>query len=104
MKHWSDLTKEEQATYGNGCGTRGIFSYVPELLFEADCRQHDFYYARGGDIFNKMEADVMFYAHMIKSVNTAKKKWYRKILMVMVATVYFLAVSVFGVFAWNWQN
>jgi hypothetical protein len=102
MKGWTDLTAEEQATFGNGCGA-GIFKWVPELLFNACCRQHDYYYWRGGDVFNKFEADVMFYAHMVKSVNSNYDRWFKKIPLFVVATGYFLAVALFGVFAFTWR-
>ena len=99
--NWSDLTPEEQGIYGNGCGA-GIFKAVPELLFNACCRQHDFYYYRGGDVFDKTEADVMFYAHMLKSGNMHYNRWYMKIPLFVAATLYFVAVTLFGVFAFNW--
>jgi len=38
---WSDLTPEEQATFGNGC------SWVPDFIFTASCRQHDLNFVRG---------------------------------------------------------
>lgn len=47
MIHWSDLTPEEQADYGNGCGAYANFLNVPDFIFTASCRQHDFYYSIG---------------------------------------------------------
>jgi len=102
-QRWSDLTTDEQACYGNGCGAGPIFSMAPELLFNADCRQHDFYYGRGGDIIDKMEADILFYGHMLKSINSAKDRLYKKIPLFLMATLYFLAVFTFGAFAWTWK-
>jgi hypothetical protein len=49
--HFSDLTKEQQATFGNGC------TLVPDFIFTADCRHHDFNYSRGGWLRHKLQAD-----------------------------------------------
>lgn len=42
---FSDLTPEQQATFGNGCGTRLI--KVPDWVFTPSCRVHDFIWSRG---------------------------------------------------------
>ena len=49
--HFSQLTKEQQETFGNGC------SWVPDFIFTANCRHHDFNYIRGGSIKDKIKAD-----------------------------------------------
>lgn len=102
LKPWSQLTPEEQATFGDGCGpgTGLLGKLIPELYFNADCRQHDYYYARGGDLFNKIEADTMFFAHMVKSVNTRFTHWIDKVVPFLASLVYFVAVSTFGLFWW----
>lgn len=48
---WSELTQEEKQSFGNGC------SIVPDFMFTASCRQHDFNYTRGGGIKDKIKAD-----------------------------------------------
>lgn len=105
-KRWTDLTKEEQDQFGGSCGPGNGFvgKLVPELYFNACCRQHDYYYSRGGDIFMKIEADLMFFAHMVKSVNTRFNKWYKKIFPVFIAWAYFVAVSIGGLFLWSFRK
>ena len=48
---WSDLTPQEQTNFGDGC------TFVPDFIFTANCRQHDFNYTRGGSILDKLKAD-----------------------------------------------
>ncbi len=48
---FTDLTPEQQATYGDGC------SFVPDFHFTASCRHHDFNYERGGSVLYKFKAD-----------------------------------------------
>jgi hypothetical protein len=49
--HWSDLTPKEQRNFGDGC------TFVPDFIFTANCRQHDFNYCRGGWLVDKLQAD-----------------------------------------------
>jgi len=48
---FTDLTEEQQANFGDGC------SLVPDFHFTANCRQHDFSFARGGGLRDKIKAD-----------------------------------------------
>lgn len=48
---FSDLTEEQRSHFGDGC------SYVPDFIFTADCRHHDFNYSRGGYLIDKIDAD-----------------------------------------------
>ena len=48
---FADLTPEQQAMYGDGC------TFVPDFIFTASCRHHDFNYARGGWLKDKLKAD-----------------------------------------------
>lgn len=38
---WSQLTKIEQANFGDGC------TFVPDFIFTKTCNAHDFYYSIG---------------------------------------------------------
>lgn len=58
--HWHDLTPAEQASFGNGC------TIVPDFIFTANCRQHDFNYGRGRGLSDKIKADWDMCAHMWK--------------------------------------
>lgn len=49
--HFTDLTPEQQATFGDGC------TFVPDFIFTASCRQHDYQYARGKGLYDKLRAD-----------------------------------------------
>jgi hypothetical protein len=102
--HWSEITEDQKFEITNGCGLGyGLLNWIiPDLYFTASCRQHDFYYKRGGWLFNKIEADVMFYAHMIKSINEVNPNVVLKTLYFIVATVYFFSVFVAGIPFWKW--
>lgn len=56
---WSQLTKLEQANFGDGC------TFVPDFCFGNSCRQHDFNYSRGGSLKDKIKADFNMAAHML---------------------------------------
>jgi hypothetical protein len=106
-RSYTSLTTEELQTLKdkkilNGCGGMRTYWLIPDFIFCESCNQHDFYYERGGDIFDKMEADLMFVAHMLKQINNHHSQWYKKILHTLLAGVYFIAVSVLGLFGWEW--
>lgn len=46
-----DLSLEERMNFGDGC------SWVPDFIFTASCRHHDFNYSRGGYLLDKFKAD-----------------------------------------------
>lgn len=48
---FSNLTLEQQSLFGNGC------TFVPDFIFTANCRHHDFNYGRGGWLRDKLKAD-----------------------------------------------
>ena len=88
--HWGDLTKTEQKNFGDGCGALARGLKVPDFIFKASCRQHDFYYSRGGWPWHKMQADWWFYVAMLKDAWLCKGlEWF---IYSCLATVYFLAV------------
>lgn len=80
--HFSDLTPEQQASYGDGC------SYVFDFCFTASCRQHDWNFARGGGIYDWVKANWDLYTHMLDD----SSKWWHYV----VATFYFLGLQVFS--------
>lgn len=95
---WSSLTEKQQIKVSNGCGPGSGFleKIVPELLFNASCRQHDFYFRRGGGLLDFFEANVMFYAHMIQSVTSHSKSPWKRFLGFLAASIYVKAVTLFG--------
>jgi hypothetical protein len=48
---FTDLDLEQRLNYGDGC------TFVPDFIFTANCRHHDFNYARGGWLIDKFKAD-----------------------------------------------
>lgn len=57
---FTTLTQEQQKNFGDGC------SSVPDFMFTADCRHHDFNYSRGGTIKDKFKADIDLFRFMLK--------------------------------------
>lgn len=96
--HWSDLDDTEKVFFcvERGCGPGKTFFLIPQFIFKASCCQHDFYYARGGDVFDKMMADAMFYAYMLKDIADTNHGFLDKLKYATVATAYYLFVSIFG--------
>lgn len=101
---WSQLTPEQQEAVSNGCGAGGkiLCKLVPELLFHSSCDQHDYYFRRGGGLLDFIEANVMFYAHMIKSITGHTKNPVKRLLGFLAATFYLSCVTVFGWILFNW--
>lgn len=97
---FSDLTPEQQATFGNGCGLYSRIFKLPQFIFKASCRQHDAYYTIGGWFGDKFYADWHFFIIML----TDAKDSARPVFYSLMAFLYFLAVSVFGVFAFHWST
>lgn len=98
---WSDLNEIQKASFGNGCGPRTFLRPPTIEAFTASCRQHDFYYTRGGGITRKLRADLGFFGHMI--LDAAQMQSFLGILLYcLIATVYFGLCLVFGVFFFRW--
>lgn len=100
--HYSDLTKGQVMLLEGGCGIGATALFIPQFIFQASCTQHDFYYRRGGWFFDKLEADIFFYAYMLKDIGNCGRNVGIKCFYLITASLYFLLVSVFGVFAFKW--
>ncbi len=98
---YKDLTPQQQANIGNGCGGGKTALFVPNFTFYADCNQHDFYYWRGGNIFDKSKADWLFYYYMVKDLKM-EDNYFLKVFYFLMATIYYIMVSVFGSLFFNW--
>lgn len=90
MIHWHDLTTEEQSHFGDGCGALAKGFKVPDFIFKASCKQHDFYYARGGWPWHKVTADTQFYYHMLK--DAWAYPWLQAFIYSGLATIYYVTV------------
>lgn len=97
---WSDLNIREQRTFGDGCGMMAYGLKTPDFIFGMPCRQHDFYYARGGGLFDKLVADWQFYCFMVKSIRR-NHQILEQIIYFKLASIYFLVVLITGWFAFN---
>lgn len=76
---FSDLTPEQQATFGNGC------TFVPDFIFTANCRHHDFNFGRGGSILDKFQADW----DMCRLMWSDSSKWWHYVITI----IYYLGLT-----------
>ena len=99
---WSDLTPEQQAEFGNGCGPAWMPNWSLNLVknwlfgwcYESDCRRHDFAYSRGGSANDRKIADDGLYHAMLR--DTARLKWWRYVLASIIAHCFYYLVRWFG--------
>lgn len=98
--HFSDLTPEQQKTFGNGCGLYSRWLRVPQFQFTASCRQHDFNYTRAGGLKDKIKADMDFFRAMLVDASNSD----RPIFYSLMSYLYLLGVTVFGLFAFHWST
>lgn len=93
MKHsFSDLSREERDTFGNGC------TFVPDFIFTASCQHHDFNYSRGGGLRDKLQADWDMCRHMWSD---SSKAWHY-----LVTALYWLGLTLlpFSYFFFYWSK
>tara|TARA_R110002050_G_scaffold269917_1_gene412405 strand:- start:30951 stop:31331 length:381 start_codon:yes stop_codon:yes gene_type:complete len=99
---WSDLTKDQQANFGNGCGPKWFPKIVTKALFgwffEASCRRHDFGYARGGSKADKEAVDKGFYMAMLRDAErfAEQHKYAKHIAAWILAVVFYSSVKWLG--------
>jgi hypothetical protein len=103
MLHYRDLTQEQKDKISNGCGSARTALLIPNFIFEADCAHHDFLYWRGNTIFHKIKADTLFYYYMLKDVWRVKH-YDLRLFYFITATLYYIIVSVLGIFFFNWRK
>lgn len=85
------------------CGPGAVALLLPQFIFSASCKQHDKYYKTGGGLIEKLYADFMFYAYMLKDIKNGKFLWYKRYFYLSMATLYLLLVLLFGGFLFNWK-
>lgn len=76
---FTDLTIEQQQNFGDGC------TFVPDFIFTASCRHHDFNYGRGGSLKDKLKADYDMCRYMWSD---SSKLWHYAI-----TTIYWLGLT-----------
>ncbi len=96
--HFSDLTPEQQATFGNGCGLYSRWLRVPEFAFGASCRHHDWNFSVGHSFKDFHKANMDFFRAMLKDASNSD----RPIFYSLCSYIYLAGVTVFGVFAFKW--
>lgn len=88
----------------NYCGFGKSFLFKPPFwsFQNASCKIHDENYKQGGNVMDRLKADVGFLWRMCEDANkqetVAKKK-----LAVYSAIFYFLLVRAFGWISFNWK-
>lgn len=97
---FSDLTPEQQKTFGNGCGLYSKWLRVPQFVYKASCRQHDFNFSRGGGIKDFIKANMDFFRAMLVDASNSD----RPIFYSLMSYLYLAGVTVFGVFAFHWST
>ena len=124
MIRWGDLTDKQKANFGNGCGgdpshivrafkviglkhtawlIMRAFSLIPQFKFQYSCRQHDFYYARGGWLFDKLRADFIALGCWIKDAWEVKYFYgIGNIFYTIMAMFYFILLLTLGNFFFRW--
>lgn len=111
---FTQLKLSERQEYGNGCGLSARWLRVPQFIFTASCRHHDFNYERGTSyrpisrewlpnavwyaltfIAWKLKADTDFYRHMIDDAMRSPRPFF----FFCCSTVYYIGV-LFAPMAW----
>jgi len=104
--YWK-LTPEEKEKIVNGAGPKGYGWLVPDTIWGLSITEaaniHDFCYAVGTTIDDKIEADRIFMNNMVRLISAGK--WWLKGLRMRRARKYYLAVKHFGGPAfWSGKN
>lgn len=86
-----------------GCGVGKMIFLLPQFIFRASCEKHDELYERGGGLREKLQADVWFYSYMLEDIAEYQSSAWKMMFYLFMATLYFLAVLVFGVFFFRWN-
>lgn len=89
--HFSDLTPDQQASFGDGC------TFVPDFIFTANCRHHDWNYVRGFRLKDKIKADWDMCRLMWSD---SSKLWHYIVTIIYWTGLTFLPFSYFF-FHWN---
>jgi hypothetical protein len=97
---FEDLSPAARALICNGAGPSGLGWLIPDLWFTEAANRHDFDYWQGGSLTFKVRADVRFWANSL--LGLLELRWWQMPVGLVLAHVYFLAVSFLGWFAWHW--
>jgi len=93
---WSQLTKEQQDTFGNGCGLNIRLLNLKDKLLTASCRHHDFNYARGGTKEDRFKADSDFLVAMLRDIQESGMVLIERQRYTRRAIIFYILVRLFG--------
>ena len=77
--HFKDMSIEDQQNFGDGC------TFVPDFIYTASCRIHDFGYSRSGSLKDKIKADYDMCRYMWSD---SSKLWHY-----LVTIIYWLGLT-----------
>lgn len=97
---FENISPSARALLCNGAGPSGLGWLIPDLWFHHAADRHDFDYWRGGNLTDKVRADVRFWANSL--LGLLELRWWQMPIALVLAHLYFLAVSFLGWFAWHW--
>ena len=105
---WRALTDKEQASIPNTPGY-GFFEDIIAKIFNFfgfefthfSFAQHDFYYEAGGDLRDKIHADVLMLLYMMVDAMYQNMWWKRVLVFFVVAPLAFIGVSTIGLFPFD---
>jgi hypothetical protein len=91
LKTWNSYKKLNSIpdwfeSYSDGC------TCAPDLNITLGCLIHDWDYYIGGSIIKKLKSDLNFFLFVYRRNHP------------FVALIYYLGVSVFGLFLWNYKQ
>lgn len=100
---WRDLTDEEQSLIPNSPGA-GNFVVIIGIVFEHfgfefgnyNFSQHDMYYVAGGNIIDKLKADILMLLYMLVDSFYQDSLWQGLLIFFIVAPLAFVLVSTVG--------
>ena len=82
------------------CGPNKFNSFIksPNLIFANSCILHDKnYYNKSG----KIKADLNFLKNMFNDIKISNFNFFKKLILYLIAIIYFLFVFVFGFLFYN---
>lgn len=110
---FTDLSLEQQKTFGNGVGPDRFPTWLRHFLTErvswffsdASWQHHDFGYVIGGDAFDRWRCDWKFFRAMLKdSVSQAFLPWIIAApLAIGISILFFIAVLFGGWMSFNYR-
>lgn len=107
--HYSDLTPEQKEVICNGCGFCFfnkkhclLERLIPEFNWTEVCNEHDFYTKTGGFITEYLGTQLVFFGKIVMKIADSSRNPLFRFWQLIIASIYFLFVLIFGIFAFAW--